>query len=107
MNESAGAGLAHVVFFTLKDNSEKARNDLAAACQEYLTDHPGTVHFSVGLRGERYNREVNDDQFDVALIVVFTTEADHDRYQTADRHQTFIEQQSHNWRQVRVFDSLV
>lgn len=107
MSTSSAAGLAHVVFFSLKDNSKQACDELAAACRKYLSDHPGTVHFSVGRRGERYERDVNDKQFDVALIVVFATEEDHDSYQKADRHQAFIAEQSGNWRQVRVFDSLV
>jgi hypothetical protein len=99
-------GLAHLVFFTLKDRSPAARDALVAACHKYLTDHPGTVHFSAGPRGEAYSRPVNDQEFDVALIVVFATEADHDRYQTAPRHKEFIAEQSPNWAKVRVFDAL-
>jgi len=100
-------GLAHVVFFTLKENSDEARKSLVEACRKYLTDHPGTVHFSAGVRAEQYSRPVNDAEFDVALAVVFATAADHDRYQSAERHQTFIREQSDNWQLVRVFDSLV
>jgi hypothetical protein len=83
-------GLAHVVFFTLKDSSPESRDRLVAACHKYLTDHPGTVHFSAGLRAEAYTRPVNDQNFDVALVLVFATQADHDRYQEAPRHIEFI-----------------
>ncbi len=101
------AGLAHLVFFTLKDRSPEARDALVAACRTYLSDHPGTVHFSAGLRGEAYARPVNDQEFDVALVVVFDSEAAHDAYQAAPRHKQFIDEQSANWAKVRVFDAVV
>jgi hypothetical protein len=101
------SGLAHLVFFTLKDQSPASREALVAACHKYLTDHPGVVHFSAGARGEAYARPVNDQEFDVALVVVFDSEAAHDQYQTAPRHKQFIAEQSPNWAKVRVFDALV
>jgi heme-degrading monooxygenase HmoA len=104
---STQSSLAHVVFFTLKDPSPAARDALAAACRKYLSDHPGTVHFSAGLRGETYQRPVNDQAFDVALVLVFESEAAHDRYQESPRHKEFIDTQSPNWAQVRVFDAVV
>jgi hypothetical protein len=102
---SAPTGLAHVVFFTLKDRSLEAVNSLVAACHRYLTDHPGTIHFSAGPRAEKYQRPVNDQNYDVALVVVFQSDADHDRYQEAPRHKEFVAEQSGNWAQVRVFDA--
>ncbi|MCC6493994.1 MAG: Dabb family protein [Pirellulales bacterium] len=100
-------GLAHVVFFTLKDQTPAAQQALVAACHRCLPDHPGVVHFSAGVRGPAYQRPVNDQQFDVALVVVFDSEAAHDNYQTSTAHQQFIAEQSGNWAQVRVFDALV
>jgi hypothetical protein len=99
-------GLAHLVFFTLKDQSAEARDALVAACHKYLSDHSGTLHFSAGARAEQYTRAVNDQEFDVALALVFASEADHDRYQEAPRHKQFIAEQSPNWASVRVFDAL-
>jgi hypothetical protein len=104
---SSPSGLAHVVFFTLKDRSSAARDSLVAACHRYLTNHPGTLHFSAGPRAESYHRPVNDQNYDVALVLVFESEADHDRYQEAPRHKEFVAEQSSNWAQVRVFDALV
>ena len=51
------------------------------------------------------DRPVNDRDFDVGLHVVFTDRAAHDRYQTAERHVRFIEENKDTWRQVRVFDT--
>jgi hypothetical protein len=100
-------GLAHLVFFTLKEQTPEAREGLVSACHKYLTNHPGTVHFSAGVRGEGYTRPVNDKAFDVALVLVFETEADHERYQEAPRHKEFVAEQAGNWALVRVFDALV
>ena len=50
---------------------------------------------------------MNDRAFDVALHVVFEDKASHDVYQTAPRHEAFIEECKSNWKQVRVFDAYV
>lgn len=97
--------LAHIVFFTLKDSSPQACEKLVAACNKYLNDHPGTVHYSAGTRAEQYQREVNDADFHVALHVIFDSTDAHDAYQVADRHKQFIEENKDNWAKVRVFDS--
>lgn len=99
--------LAHNVYFTLKDSSPTARAALVAACKHYLTGHPGTVFFACGTLCDELRREVNDLAFDVGLHIVFATKADHDRYQDAPRHEQFIQENRDNWKQVRVFDSIV
>ena len=97
--------LAHMVYFTLNDSTPEARQRLVDSCHKYLNDHPGTVYFSVGTLVPDLARPVNDRDYDVALNVVFKTRADHDRYQTAERHQKFIEENKPTWKRVRVFDS--
>ena len=99
--------LAHIVYFTLKDPSPEACEKLVAACNKYLSEHPGTVHYSAGTRAEQYQREVNDADFHVGLHVIFESTAAHDAYQTAERHLQFIEENKANWAKVRVFDSTI
>ena len=99
--------LAHSVYFTLKDRTERARRELLAGFRKYLSDHPGTVWFAAGPLAGELNREVNDLDFDVALHVVFKNKAAHDQYQTAERHLKFIEENKSAWKKVRVFDSYV
>jgi hypothetical protein len=99
--------LAHNVYFSLKDNSAASKAKLLDACRKYLTGHPGAVFFAVGTLAEHLNRPVNDREFDVALHVVFQTEADQDAYQVAQRHTQFVEANKDNWKKVRVFDSVV
>jgi hypothetical protein len=102
-----GSMLAHMVYFTLKDKSADAKGKLVAACKKYLSKHAGTVYFSAGTLAEDLKREVNDRDFDVALHLVFKNRAAHDQYQTAKRHEQFIEENKENWTKVRVFDSVV
>ena len=99
--------VAHDVYFSLKDNSPQAKEKLLAACGKYLAGHPGTIWFAAGARGEEFQRDVNDLEFDVALHVVFKNKAALDQYMKAERHLKFIEENRPNWKNVRVFDAYV
>jgi len=99
--------LVHDVYFTLNDNSDTARQRLVEACKKYLSDHPGIIWFDAGVRATEFDRPVNDQDFDVALHLVFRDKAAHDTYQAAPKHQQFIEENRDNWKQVRVFDSYI
>lgn len=96
--------LSHAVYFTLKDRSPAAAEALVASCRTHLTGHPGVAYFSVGTCAA-YDREVNDRDFDVALLIVFDSHAAHDAYQVADRHHQFIAENATTWAKVRVFDA--
>jgi quinol monooxygenase YgiN len=99
--------LSHAVFFTLKNDSPENRQKLVTGCKKYLADHPGVVWFSAGPLAEELGRDVNDRDFDVALLVVFKNKAAHDTYQDAPKHKQFIAELSGLWEKVRVFDSYI
>ncbi len=99
--------LSHDVFFSLTDKSPEAAARLVWACHHYLSAHDGIVHFTAGARETSLDREVNDQDFEVALHVVFADRAAHDAYQDAPGHHAFIEENSDVWTSVRVFDSTV
>lgn len=99
--------LVHGVYFTLTDKSDEAKEEFIGLCEQYLTGHEGTAHFAVGARGEEFNREVNDQDFDIGLYVVFESKAAHDKYQEHPRHLEFIAKGREKWESVRVFDSYV
>ena len=99
--------VVHNVFFSLKDDSEQAKERLVAACKEYLSEHPGITFFAAGTLAAKLDRPVNDRDFDVALHVAFRDMASHDDYQEAPAHLQFIEENQENWAKVRVFDSCV
>lgn len=97
--------LAHNVFFSLKDKSEAAVEQLVESGKKYLAGHPGEVFFAIGTLNRELDRPVNDLEFDVALHVIFDSKESHDIYQVDSRHQEFIEANRDNWERVRVFDS--
>jgi hypothetical protein len=97
--------LAHAVYFTLKDRTDEAREQLVQGCKQLLSGHPGTVYFAAGALAEEFDREVNDRGFDVALLIVFRNKEAHDAYQVSPRHNQFIERYKDLWETVRVFDS--
>jgi hypothetical protein len=99
--------LAHNVFFTLTDKSPAKVQALVAACKKDLTVQPGIVAFACGARDPGLDRDVNDVSFDVGLHIVFASRAAHDAYQDDTTHNRFIAENRANWKQVRVFDTLV
>ena len=99
--------LCHDVYFTLEDSSSEACQALVDACHQLLGPIDGILFFGAGPREEALARDVNDDAFHVSLKVVFSDRKAHDAYQTAAAHLLFIAENQDNWRQVRVFDSLV
>ena len=97
--------LSHMGYFTLSDDSEPKIQELLHSCQNYLSDHPGVVYFSVGRLNKDLARPVNDHGYQVTINVVFDSRESHDLYQVAPRHLQFIAEQKSNWKQVRIFDS--
>jgi hypothetical protein len=97
--------IGHMVYFTLNDNAPAKVQSLVDACNKYLSKHPGEVFYAAGPRGKAFARDVNVQDWDVGLHLVFKTKADHDKYATAPRHLQFIEENKATWKQVRVFDS--
>ncbi len=97
--------IAHSVFFTLHDRSDAARDKLVNECRLHLTGHAGLVSFACGIMDPTFDREVNDRDFDVSLIMIFGSRAEHDLYQGAPRHRKFVEANEATWAKVRVFDS--
>ncbi|MCH9654497.1 MAG: Dabb family protein [Planctomycetes bacterium] len=99
--------LAHMVYFTLNDDSPQAIEAMVQACHKYLKNHPGVLHFSAGTRGKEFQRDVNDQEYHVALNVIFDNKDSHDIYQTSADHLTYIAENKAKWAKVRVFDSYV
>ena len=102
---SSSKRIAHMVYFSLVDNSPEQVQHLLAEMKKYLDGHPGLEFFGCGTLVPDLSRPVNDKGFDVSLHTVFADRAAHDAYQIDPRHLAFIEKNKANWKQVRVFDS--
>ncbi len=101
--------LAHMVFFALKDHSKESREKFIASCEKYLSEHEGTVYFSVGTIAEDKDVEepVSVKDFDVALHVVFENKAAKAKYLASERHKQFVDENRESFAGVRVFDSFL
>lgn len=99
--------IAHNVYFTLKDQSDAAKEALIAECHKYLSGHPGCIFYAAGVLTAELDRPVNDRAFDVALHTIFDSIESQNAYQVAPRHLEFIANNKPGWAQVRVFDSTV
>jgi hypothetical protein len=104
-DEAKEVKLSHDVYFSLNDASEAAKEKLVASCKRYLTGHPDTVSFSVGVLAKDMKRPVNDQDFDVSVHIVFTNKVAHDKYNTSEKHLKFIDENKGAFKKVRVFDS--
>jgi quinol monooxygenase YgiN len=94
----------HNVYFKLKESNAANRQKLVDACDQYLSDHPGTVFYAAGTVSD-LDRPVNDRDWDVGLHVIFKDQAAHDAYQDAPKHLKFIAENKDTWAKVRVFDT--
>jgi hypothetical protein len=103
--DAAGPMIVHDVYFTLKESTPENKKKLVNACKKYLAKHPGTVFFAAGTLADDLKRPVNDRDWDVGLHIVFQDRAAHDKYQDADLHKQFINENKDDWKKVRVFDT--
>ncbi len=98
--------LAHMVFFTLKDQSKSAVDAFVKSCHDNLGDIEGVTYFSVGVRAEDSDEgAVSVKDFDVALHAVFKNKAAKEAYLVDPRHLKFVEENRSQFAKVRVFDS--
>lgn len=103
--KSAKPAVGHMVYFKLKESTPAAKEKLVAACKKYLENHDGVLYFAAGVRGEGFNREVNDLDWDVGLHILFADKAAHDKYADHPEHLKFIAENKETWMKVRVFDT--
>jgi hypothetical protein len=98
--------IVHNVYFSLQDNSAKTKTEFVSACKKFLSKHPGEVYFAAGTLAEERKLRSSDRDFDVAIVIVFKTQADLARFDKSERHLQFVAQNKKNWKKVRVFDAL-
>lgn len=99
--------LAHNVYFSLYDRSDKAVERFIADSKLYLAVLPGIKSFACGVLEKDLDRRENDRNFDVSLHILFESKEAHKAYQAARSHDEFVSRHEDNWAEVRVFDSAV
>lgn len=96
----------HTVFFWLNDTvTEQDREEFEKGLLELATV-PSIAEYSYG-KPAGTERSVVDNSYDYAWIVYFTDAAAQNEYQEDPIHLEFIENYSHLWTEVKVYDTLL
>jgi hypothetical protein len=113
MSQQASAGevkmtsaLIHHVFFWLKEPKNEAhKKQLVKALNDLLKVE--TIRIShIGFPAGTESRDVVDHSYSVSYMVVFDNQAGQDAYQVHPIHLKFVEENSHLWNKVVVYDSV-
>ncbi len=106
-DESGGGGIAHNVYFTLREASEESAAKIVAAMEKHLAGHPGEVYFAAADRWQEGQRPVHDQDWDIALHAVFKDVKSLEAYEVSERHKAFVDKYKPQFSKVRVFDSVI
>ena len=113
MAQTASAGevkmtgaLIHHVFFWLKEPKNEAhKKQLVKALNDLLKVE--TIRMShIGFPAGTESRDVVDHSYSVSYMTIFDNQAGQDAYQVHPLHLKFVEENSHLWNKVVVYDSL-
>ena len=98
--------LAHHVFFWLKNPD--SREDLNKLLEGLRTlekiDSVRKIH--IGVPASTAKRDVVDSSYSASELIFFDDVAGQDAYQVHPIHKKFVEQCSHLWQKVIVYDSM-
>src|SRR5690554_1352455 len=98
--------LIHHVFFWLKEPKNEAhKKQLVKALNDMLKVE--TIKLShIGFAAGTESRDVVDHSYSVSYMTMFDDQAGQDAYQVHPLHVKFVEENSHLWEKVVVYDSV-
>ncbi len=98
--------LIHHVFFWLKEPKNEAhKKQLVKALNDLLKVE--TIKLShIGFPAGTESRDVVDHSYSVSYMTMFEDQAGQDAYQVHPLHVKFVEENSHLWEKVVVYDSV-
>ena len=97
---------AHTVYFWFHNPDNMVERDaFEASLANFLnnSDYIQTKH--VGVAAATGHREVVDDSYTYSLLLTFKDKVAQDKYLDEAVHKQFIEESSHLWSKVLIFDS--
>ena len=94
----------HVYFWLNNPGSTEDRDQLVAGLKKLSSADP-IKDFHIGLPADT-NRGVIDTSYSVSWMLLFANDADQATYQTHPMHLKFVEECSHLWSKVTVYDSI-
>lgn len=95
----------HHVYFWLKNTANIEDRDQLVEGLKKLSTVSNIKQFHIGKPADT-NRDVVDSSYAVSWMLIFETEADEAIYQTHPMHLKFIEENSHLWQKVVVYDAV-
>ena len=96
---------SHVVYFWLKNpDNNSDRQAFEASLKKFLKNSKYAQTRFIGIPAQT-PREVVDNSYTYSLILSFPSKEIQDKYQDEPAHQIFIEEASHLWTKVLVYDS--
>ena len=97
--------MIHTVYFWLDPLTEDADHQSFIEGCKSLAKAPTVQRFTSGKPAGTKERDVTDHSFDYSIQLTFASVADHDAYQSSDVHLKFVDEHSHKFAVVKVFDS--
>jgi hypothetical protein len=103
--EHGPAVFVHVVFFDAKpDTPDAVLDEMVADAHRILGKIPSVRTIASGRRDARMQRDLNDTDFTVGLVIHFDDKAGHDLYNDHELHQQYVAKYKDYFAKVRVFD---
>ena len=97
--------LMHSIYFALTDKSPDECAKFKDICRELLSGHDGECVFAIGECANPLNRDVNVENFDVAVDIEWTGKNFYDRYLKSPSHDKFFPATKGMIENTYVFDS--
>ena len=97
--------IRHAVYFWLKNPESNTDREALIRGLSKLAAIDEVQSLVVGTPARTMQRDVVDSSFHVSELMTFASVADQDAYQVHPLHHAFVEEHSHLWDRVQVYDS--
>lgn len=99
--------VVHHVFFWLKNPGNEADRAMLVEGLNTLRAIDEIKDLQIGVPASTMQRDVVDNSFDVSELMCFESAETQDVYQTHPIHKAFVDNYSHLWERVVVYDMVV
>ena len=97
--------LMHSFYFALTDKSEESRAGFKDICLKLLSGHDGECVFAIGECANPLEREVNVENYEVAVDIEWTSKEFYERYSNNQNHKDFFSATEGMIKYTYVFDA--
>ena len=98
---------AHTVYFWFQNPDNMVERDaFEASLSNFLDNSEYILTYHVGVPAATGHRDVVDDSYTYSLLLTFKDKEAQDKYQDEAVHKQFIEETSHLWTKIIIYDSV-